>query len=108
MWSLRDYDKISSYDEESLLFTDALTEFAEAANSRFFKQTSVILILSHIDVFHEKLKRVPFSRIYSDYSGTSAHDAIMYTIERFQSMMDMKTTSRKLYPVIVSTLGMLL
>lgn len=48
---------------------ESLTLFASISNSIWFKNTSIILLLNKIDLFAEKLERVPLSVCFNDYNG---------------------------------------
>lgn len=48
---------------------ESLVLFESVVNSRWFSQTPVVLLLNKIDVFSQKIPRVPLERYFPDYGG---------------------------------------
>jgi len=48
---------------------EALNLFDEICNSRWFKKTSMILMLNKRDLFAEKIKKVPLTVTFPSYTG---------------------------------------
>lgn len=51
---------------------ESLVLFESVINSRWFLRTSVILFLNKIDVFKQKLPKVPLVHYFPEYTGESA------------------------------------
>jgi guanine nucleotide-binding protein G(i) subunit alpha len=49
---------------------ESLVLFESVINSRWFLRTSVILFLNKIDVFKQKLPKVPLVHYFPEYTGT--------------------------------------
>lgn len=58
------YDQVLYEDENTNRMVEALKLFEEICNSRWFKQTSIILFLNKKDLFEEKLKKVPLETCF--------------------------------------------
>jgi GTPase SAR1 family protein len=69
--SLSCYDQLL-YEELSVNgMKEALDLFTEILESSWFKDTAVILFLNKLDLFEEKIKRVPLTVCFPEYTGTS-------------------------------------
>ncbi len=63
---------------------ESLALFDSVINSRWFVHTSIILFLNKVDLFEEKLPRVPLIKFFPDYSGGSDFNkAAKYILWRF-------------------------
>lgn len=51
---------------------ESLVLFESVINSRWFLRTSVILFLNKIDVFKQKLPKVPLVHYFPEYTGKSS------------------------------------
>lgn len=56
---------------------ESIALFESIVNSRWFNNTSVMLFLNKVDLFKEKVLRVPLERYFPDYGGKSN----LHTIE---------------------------
>jgi len=66
---------------------ESLTLFESVCNSSWFANTSVIVFLNKIDLFREKLKRVPLNKFFPDYTGGDNYDAACdYILNKFTSL----------------------
>lgn len=63
------YDQVLYEDENTNRMVEALNLFGDICNSRWFRETSMILFLNKIDLFREKIKRVPLSVCFQEYEG---------------------------------------
>ncbi|KAF2755987.1 G protein alpha subunit [Pseudovirgaria hyperparasitica] len=82
---LADYESIHS-DHDSGGMTESLTLFDSMVNSRWFSRSSVILFLTNMHAFRNKLLRTPFSSYFPDYTGPDDAAAILqYIIKRFNA-----------------------
>jgi len=69
------YDRVLYEDEKVNRLEEALNLFENICNSRWFRDTSIILFLNKSDLFKEKIKRVPLTVTFSDYTGESTYEA---------------------------------
>ena len=59
---------------------ESLVLFESVINSRWFLRTSVILFLNKIDVFKQKLPKVPLVHYFPEYTGGSKLLACLTTL----------------------------
>jgi len=85
---LSEYDLMLFEDETMNRMEETLVIFDEICNSRWFRETSIILFLNKRDLFEEKIKRVPLTvcPVFKDYTGPSNYEAGCRLIE--QSFQD--------------------
>jgi len=69
------YDRVLYEDEKVNRLIEALNLFENICNSRWFRDTSIILFLNKSDLFREKLKEAPLTELFSDYTGGSVYEA---------------------------------
>jgi GTPase SAR1 family protein len=69
--AISEYDQVLYEDNSMDRIAEALLLFEEIANSKWFKQTSMILFLNKRDLFAEKLIEVPFAapNRFVDFTG---------------------------------------
>jgi len=71
------------YDEDGTnLMQEALNLFEEICNSRWFRKTSVLLLLNKRDLFAEKIRKVPLTKCFPDYDGLNTYEATTQFIQR--------------------------
>jgi len=69
------YDRVLYEDEKVNRLIESLNLFENICNSRWFRDTSIILFLNKSDLFRDKIKEVPLTVLFSDYTGGSDFDA---------------------------------
>jgi len=69
--ALNDYDQMLLEDAETNRMHESLTLFEELSNSRWFAETAIILFLNKKDLFAEKIKRVPLTVCFPEYTGAN-------------------------------------
>ncbi|KAJ6254000.1 guanine nucleotide-binding protein g(o) subunit alpha [Anaeramoeba flamelloides] len=94
--SLSEYDQVLFEDENINRMHESLLLFEEIANSRWFKDTSLILFLNKIDLFKKKIKNKKLSVCFPDYEGGNDYDEVInYIKNKFQEKV--KNTEKNLY-----------
>jgi len=84
--AISEYDQVLYEDENTNRMVEALNLFEEICNSRWFRETSMILFLNKRDLFAEKIKKVPLSKYFPDYSGDNSFEAAAeFLQEQFES-----------------------
>jgi len=84
--ALSEYDMVLYEDEDTNRMEEALNLFDEICNSRWFKKTSMILMLNKRDLFAEKIQKVPLIKCFPDYHGPSTYEAATkYIQEQFET-----------------------
>jgi GTPase SAR1 family protein len=72
--ALSEYDLKLYEDNETNRMHESLQLFKELCNTKWFNATSFILFLNKKDIFEEKIKRVPLTVCFPDYSGPQTFD----------------------------------
>ncbi|KAJ1737526.1 Guanine nucleotide-binding protein alpha-2 subunit [Coemansia sp. RSA 1939] len=67
--ALSEYDQVLLEESSHNRMDESLVLFDSVINSRWFLRTSIILFLNKIDVFRKKIKVVPLSDYYPEYTG---------------------------------------
>jgi len=84
--AISEYDQVLYEDENTNRMVEALNLFEEICNSRWFRETSMILFLNKSDLFAEKIKKVPLNKYFPDYAGdNSFNSASEFLQEQFES-----------------------
>lgn len=82
--SLSEYDQVLLEESRQNRMMESLVLFESVVNSRWFLRTTIILFLNKIDIFRQKIKKIPLKRYFPDYKGgTDANEAARYILERF-------------------------
>jgi GTPase SAR1 family protein len=74
---LSEYDLVLYEDENMNRMEETLNLFDEICNSRWFRETSIILFLNKRDMFEEKIQKVPLTEcpVFSSYTGENTYAA---------------------------------
>jgi GTPase SAR1 family protein len=84
--AISEYDQVLYEDENTNRMEEALNLFEEICNSRWFKDTAMILFLNKCDLFEEKIKKVPLTAMFPEYEGGDSYDAgCAFLSEKFES-----------------------
>jgi len=67
--AISEYDQVLYEDENMNRVVEALNLFEEICNSRWFRETSMILFLNKRDLFAEKIRQVPLVDYFPEYQG---------------------------------------
>lgn len=79
---------------------ESLVLFDSVINSRWFLRTSIVLFLNKIDVFKNKLPKVPLEKYFPEYTGgPDINKAAKYILWRF---MQANRARLSVYPQYVS------
>ncbi|ORX96113.1 G protein alpha subunit [Basidiobolus meristosporus CBS 931.73] len=82
--ALSEYDQVLLEESEQNRMIESITLFESVVNSRWFLRTSVIFFLNKIDLFREKLPRVPLENYFPEYTGgPDITKAAKYILWRF-------------------------
>jgi len=83
--AISEYDQVLYEDENTNRMMEALNLFDEICNSRWFRDTAIILFLNKRDIFAEKCTKVPITVCFPDYDGDSSYEhASEYIKEQFE------------------------
>jgi len=67
--AISEYDQLLYEDDKTNRMVEALNLFEEICNSRWFRETSMILFLNKRDIFAEKLPKSPLQKYFPTYDG---------------------------------------
>lgn len=87
--SLNEYDQLLVEDDETMRMHESLKLFGEVCQSPFFAETAMILFLNKVDLFREKITRVPLSICFPEYTGPNTYESTSdYIHKKFIGMAD--------------------
>mmetsp|Transcript_63838 Transcript_63838/g.101604 ORF Transcript_63838/g.101604 Transcript_63838/m.101604 type:complete len:502 (+) Transcript_63838:54-1559(+) len=98
--SLSAYDQVLYEDHTTRCWDETLALFEKTTSSKAFKTTDFIVFLNKSDLFHEKIKSVPFTVYKKDWSEEHKHngeEVINWIREQFALRFyrnDLQTQSR--------------
>jgi guanine nucleotide-binding protein subunit alpha len=82
--SLSEYDQNLREDSTTNRMKESLLLFDAIVNSPWFRKTPVVLFLNKIDLFKEKIVRVPLNVCFTNYTGQNeVEEAKEYIRQRF-------------------------
>jgi len=82
--ALSEYDQVLLEERSQNRMVESLLLFDSIINSRWFLRTSIILFMNKIDVFRNKLPKVPLEKYFPEYTGGSdINKAAKYILWRF-------------------------
>ncbi|KAJ3016922.1 guanine nucleotide-binding protein subunit alpha [Thoreauomyces humboldtii] len=85
--AISEYDQHLVEDKSVNRIQEALALFDSICNSRWFVKANMILFLNKIDLFKEKIQKVPLSNYFEDYKGGSDYkSASEYMAKRFRRL----------------------
>jgi len=73
--AINEYDMRLYEDGNTNRMVEALDLFEEICNSQWFRETSMILFLNKRDLFAAKIKTVPLTVCFKNYSGPNTYEA---------------------------------
>lgn len=81
---INEYDQVLAEQNEVNRMHEALKLFGDICNSRWFERTTMILFLNKMDLFAEKIKRVPLRVCFPDYTGPDTFEsATQFIAQKF-------------------------
>ncbi|KAJ3163619.1 guanine nucleotide-binding protein subunit alpha [Geranomyces michiganensis] len=96
MVALSEYDQMLAEDNTVNRMQEALKLFDSICNSRWFVKTSIILFLNKIDLFAQKLAKVPLRDYFPGFTGGSSYAAACeYMILHFKALR--KASNKPVY-----------
>lgn len=82
--ALSEYDQVLLEESGQNRMAESLVLFESVVNSRWFTRTSIILFLNKIDIFKQKIPRIPLANFFEEYSGgNDINKAAKYILWRF-------------------------
>ncbi|KAJ3442250.1 g protein alpha i subunit [Anaeramoeba flamelloides] len=96
--AIGEYDQKLFEDENINRMEESLLLFNEICNSRFFSDTSIILIFNKTDVFREKIKTTDLSVCFNDYNGGNSFEETSEFIKNKFISLNNNPKKKKIYP----------
>ncbi|KAG1722717.1 heterotrimeric G protein alpha subunit [Suillus lakei] len=94
--ALSGYDQVLLEDKNQNCMQDSLNLFESIINSLWFQHTSIILLLNKIDVFKDKLPKIPIEKYFPEYTGgPDINKAAKYILWKF---MQANQARLQIYP----------
>ncbi|CAA7263786.1 unnamed protein product [Cyclocybe aegerita] len=98
--AMSDYDQVLLAERTQNRMLESLVLFESVINSRWFRRTSIVLLLTKIDVFKNKLPKVPLEFYFPEYTGGSdINKAVKFILWKF---MQANRARLSVYPHIAS------
>ncbi|KAJ3431237.1 guanine nucleotide-binding protein g(o) subunit alpha [Anaeramoeba flamelloides] len=95
--AISEYDQTLFEETDTKRMTETLMLFDEICNSRWFRDSSIILFLNKIDIFEKKIKHIDLNVCFEDYDGGCDYEtARNYIKEKFLELN--QQTDRLIYP----------
>jgi len=90
--AVSEYDQVLYEDEKVNRLHESLQVFESICNNKYFVETAMILFLNKIDLFAEKIARLPLKICFSDYEGgvNDYEPALKYIEQKFLSQNQQK------------------
>eukprot|EP01120_Amphizonella_sp_Union-15-10_P005988 TRINITY_DN1850_c0_g3_i4.p1 TRINITY_DN1850_c0_g3~~TRINITY_DN1850_c0_g3_i4.p1 ORF type:complete len:350 (+),score=69.39 TRINITY_DN1850_c0_g3_i4:81-1130(+) len=76
------YDLYLEEDENTNRMQESLKLFAEVSASQWFKNTSFVLFLNKKDLFQQKIKNEPLSKLFPEYDGGADYEAAISFVKQ--------------------------
>jgi len=90
------YDQVLYEDEKTNRMVETLNLFEDIANSRWFKETAIILFLNKRDIFAEKVTKVSLKVVFPDFPGPDTYEAaIPFLVKQFE--LKNKNADKQIY-----------
>jgi GTPase SAR1 family protein len=84
--AISEYDQVLYEDENMNRMEEALNLFDDISNSKWFKDTAMILFLNKRDLFREKIKVVSLRTCFPEYDGDDSYeDGTAFIQSQFES-----------------------
>jgi len=72
--ALSEYDEVLVEDNRVNRMAEAIDLFQEVLINKVFRNSGIVLFLNKSDLFREKIKKVPLSKCFPDYTGAADFD----------------------------------
>ncbi|ORZ21377.1 guanine nucleotide binding protein, alpha subunit [Absidia repens] len=97
MVALSEYDQVLFEDPTVNRLTESLQLYASICNSKWFRQTSFILLFNKTDLFKQKWSRTTFKTYFGDYQGPSHYKGGYQYIQKKFLDLKPKTPDTQVY-----------
>jgi len=85
--AISEYDQKLIEDNRVNRLKESLDVFGNICNTKALRKTPIILMLNKVDLFKEKIKRVPLTECFREYTGDDSYDATsQYILDTFHKL----------------------
>lgn len=77
------YNHYFNDDQEDNRLREMMVLFESVANSRWFRETPLLLVMANAAAFKSKIATEPLGKIFPGYAGNTADEAVEYVVGRF-------------------------
>lgn len=70
--AISEYDQVLYEDEKENRMQESIRVFDNICNNKYFSETAMILFLNKVDLFKEKIRRVPLGDYFESYKGDNS------------------------------------
>jgi GTPase SAR1 family protein len=96
--AISSYDQVIREDDKTNRMVETLALYDLILNSSWFRECSIILFLNKVDLFKEKITRVPLTVCWGEYKGGSSYEETIKFIEsQFHAQRKQGTPEKKVY-----------
>jgi len=72
--AISEYDQNVFEDEKENRLQESIRVFDDIINNQYFKTSTIILFMNKVDLFQEKVPKVPLTVCFPDYKGGDSFD----------------------------------
>eukprot|EP00457_Paulinella_chromatophora_P006877 gb/GEZN01006897.1/.p1 GENE.gb/GEZN01006897.1/~~gb/GEZN01006897.1/.p1 ORF type:complete len:360 (+),score=40.68 gb/GEZN01006897.1/:204-1283(+) len=72
--AISEYDQMLYEDEKENRMLESIRVFDNICNNMYFTETAMILFLNKVDLFKEKITRVPLTKCFEQYTGDNSYE----------------------------------
>jgi len=95
--AISEYDQQLYEDEKENRLHESIRVFDNIINNKYFANSTIILFMNKIDLFEDKVRRVPLKVCFAEYSGDNSYnDAAEYIKSKFIEVN--KDENRLIFP----------
>jgi len=95
--AISEYDQQLYEDEKENRLHESIRVFDNIINNKYFANSTIILFMNKIDLFEDKVRRVPLKVCFPEYSGDNSYnDAAEYIKSKFLEVN--KDENRLIFP----------
>jgi GTPase SAR1 family protein len=96
---MEEYDQLLYEDDSTNRMCESLLLFDEIVNSKWFVNSSIVLVMNKVDLFREKIRTKSLKQAFPHYHGGNSYTkAVMYIKEMFESKN--RNKQKKIYTIM--------
>lgn len=99
--AISSYDQKLDEDNKTNRMLESLRLFNQVCNNKWFSDTSIILFLNKKDIFQEKIKTIPITEAFPEYTGANTYEAASKFIEK-KFVSQNENRNKTVYPHVTT------